>query len=153
MRVLLLDTIAFDLLLRNPAQIPAKTRTQIERADDVLVSMVSLWELSNHARDGKLVLNMAFDDYIKQALLAHDLTLLPLQWEALTYMSTFQYQLIERVWSRTTHGKTTTGIKQDWHKDTFDRMLIAHAITGQLPIVSPDELFPYYQPSGLQIVW
>ena len=83
MTTFLLDTIAFDLLLRDPAQIPAKTRTLIEEADDVLISVVSLWELSNHVRDGKLVLDIAFDTYIKQALLLHSLTLLPIQWEAL----------------------------------------------------------------------
>ena len=42
MTELLLDTIAFDFLLRDPTKIPAKARTIIERADAVFVSVVSL---------------------------------------------------------------------------------------------------------------
>jgi PIN domain nuclease of toxin-antitoxin system len=153
MPTLLVDTIALDWLLRDPQQLSTPARTQIEAADTVLVSVVSLWELAHHVRDGKLVIDLAFDTYTKKALRQHQLTLWPIQWQALSYMSSFAYQVIERPWSQTTGEKTVQGIKRDLHKDPFDRMLLAHALSHQIPIVSPNQLFPYYQELGLQLVW
>ena len=155
MTTLLLDTITFDWLLRDPEQLsPSPTaQAQIEAADNVLVSVVSLWELSNHVRDGRFITDISFERYFKQGLRYHHLTLLPIQWQALTYMSTFAYQVIERPWEQTTGNQTVRGIKRDLHKDTFDRMLLAHALTLQVPIVSPNQLFPHYEPLGLQLIW
>ena len=78
MSELLLDTITFDLLLRDPVKIPIKLRTAIEQADTVFVSVVSLWELSNHIREGKFTLSIDYESYFRRALRTHSLTLLPI---------------------------------------------------------------------------
>lgn len=92
---LLLDTITFDFLLRDPLKIPIKSRVAIEQADTVFVSVVSLWELSNHIREGKFTLSIDYELYFRRALRTHSLTLLPIQWEALEYMGSFAYQYLE----------------------------------------------------------
>ncbi|GAB4039257.1 type II toxin-antitoxin system VapC family toxin [Spirosoma jeollabukense] len=153
MNDLLLDTITFDLLLHNPNEIPANSRLSIEEADAVFISAVSLWELSNHVRQGQLILSVPFEKYFRQAIRTYHLTLLPIDWQALAYMSTFDYQVISKSYSRELKGEIVSGVKNDVHKDTFDRMIIAHALTHSLPVVTPDEFFPYYTSLGLKVIW
>ena len=153
MRELLLDTIVFDFLLRDPAKIPIKSRLAIEQADTVFVSAVSLWELSNHVRDGKFTVSISYESYFRRALRTHSLTLLLLQWKALEYMSSFPYQIATQSYEKTVDGKAMAGVKTVEHRDTFDRMLIAHALTGKHSVISPDTLFPMYEPLGLTVIW
>ena len=39
------------------------------------------------------------------------------------------------------------------HKDPFDHMIIAHAITEKIPLVSSDLRFPFYRKQGLNLVF
>ena len=39
------------------------------------------------------------------------------------------------------------------HKDPFDHMIISHAITEQLTLVSSDRRFPYYRRQGLKLLY
>ena len=79
--------------------------------------------------------------------------MLPIQWEALDYMSTFAYQAVTQQYEKVVEGNVVMSVKLTKHKDTFDRMLIAHALTAKLGIVSPDSLFPFYEPLGLNVIW
>ncbi len=150
---IILDTIVLDDLTRNQKSLSITARKRIEQADTVYVCVVSIWELANHIREGLIVLNADFDSFYQKALQTLGITLLDTQWTALSYLSTFDYQIISKPWQRTINGVQTTGIKQELHKDPFDRMIIAHGITMNLPVVSPDTLFPYYTDRGLEVVW
>ena len=37
------------------------------------------------------------------------------------------------------------------HKDPFDHLIISHAITERLPLISSDERFPFYTRQGLDL--
>ena len=39
------------------------------------------------------------------------------------------------------------------HKDPFDHMIIAHAITEKMTIVSSDQRFPFYRRQGLSLLY
>jgi PIN domain nuclease of toxin-antitoxin system len=39
------------------------------------------------------------------------------------------------------------------HKDPFDRMLLAQALSEGLPIVSRDTRFEEYSSAGIEVVW
>ena len=39
------------------------------------------------------------------------------------------------------------------HRDPFDRMLIAQAISEDAVLLSSDERFPLYKPAGLKVQW
>jgi PIN domain nuclease of toxin-antitoxin system len=150
MSVVLLDTIALDFLVFRLNELPPKATTAIERADQVLVSQVSLWEMSNHVREGQIKLNDPFAVFWKKALTTFGLTLLDLQWPALAYMASFAYHIIEKPFKR---PDGSSGVKKELHKDTFDRLMIAHAISMNVPIISSDQFFPHYKPLGLQVIW
>lgn len=128
-------------------------RKRIEQADTVYVSVVSIWELANHVREGLIVLNADFDSSYKEALQTLGITLLDTKWSAISYLATFDYQIISKPWQRTINDVTTTGVKQELHKDSFDRMIIAHGLAMNLPVVSTDMLFPYYADQGLRVIW
>ena len=38
------------------------------------------------------------------------------------------------------------------HHDPFDHLIIAHAMTCRMPLISADEKFPYYRSQGLRLV-
>ena len=39
------------------------------------------------------------------------------------------------------------------HKDPSDHVIIAHAITEKLPLISSDTRFPYYRSQGLDLIF
>lgn len=128
MNELIVDTIVLDYLTRNQKALSPTARKQIEQADAVYVCVVSMWELANHVREGYIVLNADFDSFYQNALQTLGITLLDTQWSSLSYLATFDYQIISKPWQRNTNGVITTGVKQELHKDPFDRMIIAHGI-------------------------
>ena len=38
------------------------------------------------------------------------------------------------------------------HRDPSDHMIIAHAITERLPLLSSDDKFPFYREQGLDLI-
>ena len=150
---IIIDTIVLDYLTRNQQALSPLARRRIEQADTVFVCVVSLWELANHVREGLIRLDIDFDRFYQQALQTLGITLLDSQWAALSHLATFDYQIISKPWQRTLNGVTQTGTKQELHKDPFDRMIIAHGLTLNLPVVSPDTFFPHYADQGLRVIW
>lgn len=151
MKELLIDTIVLDYLTRDQKSITKKALAEIENADIVYVSVTSLWELSNHVRDGLIPLNENFEKFYLRAFNALGLTLLDTQWKALNYLSKFEYQIITKPFVQKEASEIR--YKQDIHKDPFDRMIIAHVIVLNIPIISPDTLFPFYENLGLKTIW
>jgi PIN domain nuclease of toxin-antitoxin system len=150
---IIIDTIVFDYLTRNQKAITTTAYKRIQQADVVYVCISSIWELSNHVREGLIPINADFDTVYQKALETLGLTLMDTQWSALKYLSTFDYQIISKPWQRTINNVLTTGVKQELHKDPFDRMIIAHGLVMNLPVVSPDTFFPYYADQGLRVIW
>jgi PIN domain nuclease of toxin-antitoxin system len=125
----LLDT---NVLLRwlNGDLLPRCVVTLVEKADSILVSMVTPWELtikSSRHPGQKLITSTQLSSGLEEmgARLLH-----------------VQREHIERLASLPDH-----------HHDPFDRMIIAQAIQEKCACVSSDERFPMYKPSGLQLVW
>jgi PIN domain nuclease of toxin-antitoxin system len=142
-----------DYLTRNQKEISKFAYAQIQSADTVYVCVSSLWELANHVRDGLIPLTVSFDVFYQNVFNKLSLVLLDTQWKALDYLATFDYQIINKPYQKLVNGTLITGVKKDIHRDPFDRMIIAHAIVMNLPVVSPDTLFPHYQSIGLQTIW
>ena len=125
----LLDT---NVLLRwlNGDLLPKRVVAQIEKAEAVLVSMVTPWELtikvSRHPTQ-KLISSTQLSSGLAQigARLLH-----------------IQREHIERLASLPEH-----------HHDPFDRMIIAQSIEEKLTCVSSDDRFPLYKASGLELLW
>jgi len=111
---LLLDTHALLWWLSDDAQLGPYVRDLIaDPANEVLVSVVSLWEIQVKARVGRLTADM---QDILDAVEAQAFALLPIKPAHLVRLGTLPAH----------------------HRDPFDRMLIAQAIVEGASFVSED---------------
>ncbi len=124
---MLLDTHALLWFLNKDSRLPETTKTQIEEAESVFVSMASLWEISIKVNIGKLTLMTPFET-IRLNMINLGIEELPISFEdAITYLSIPLH-----------------------HRDPFDRILVAQAMNHSLILISRDVAFDSY---AIQRVW
>lgn len=117
----LLDTHAFIWLTANDRALPDSLRQQINTAETVYLSIASLWEIAIKVNLGKLQLHQDYE-LMESILATSGIQLLPIR-----FADTAQVRQLER-----------------HHRDPFDRMIIAQAMTNSLAIVSVDGAFDAY---------
>ena len=122
MSEILLDTCALLWLGNGDAALSSGAMRLIENADTVYVSPISLWEVSNKCRQGKLVLSKPVREWFGKVCDRHGLTTLPLTNEIMI----------------------AAGELPEHHKDPADRMIIAAALNAGLQVVTADRNFPLY---------
>lgn len=115
---LLLDTHIVLWQFSGERALPASTRATIERADDLLFSVVSFAEIGVKAAIGKLEV----PDDLAEHIRASGLRVLGLS---------------------PAHGLGVAKLPAH-HRDPFDRLLIAQAITDGLAVVTADARFSDY---------
>ena len=119
---LLLDTHVAIWWLAGDRRLSATTRATIESAAEAYLSVVSLWEIFIKQDKGRVALPTGFTD-----ALLDDFTALPL---------TVDHVL---------EGRALPQV----HRDPFDRMLVAQAVTEGLTIVTADRVLAGFQVSVL----
>ncbi len=124
---LLLDTHAFIWYSENDSKLPESIKTEIETVDRVYLSIASLWEIAIKLSIGKLSLRSNYES-IEASLSPAGIDLLPI-----SFADTV------RIINLPLH-----------HRDPFDRILIAQAITNSLTLVSCDAAFTAYP---IQLRW
>jgi PIN domain nuclease of toxin-antitoxin system len=124
---MLLDTHTLLWFLNDDIQLPVTVRQRIEAADEVFVSIASLWEISIKLNIGKLSLTIPFES-IDADIAASNIVILPI-----TFADTVRYR------SLPLH-----------HRDPFDRMLVAQAIDRDYVLVSRDGALDAY---GVTLLW
>jgi len=120
---LLLDTHVF-LWWRAGREMRAEAMDAIRTADDVFVSAASAWEVSIKAAIGKLRLTASFADGVAQS----GFVPLPIN----------------------LHHAAVAGELPLYHRDPFDRMLLAQARLERLTLISHDRRL---EPYGSAIIW
>lgn len=129
MKRYLLDTQPF-IMLAHEKEVKKIGRKALRIIEDehsqLMLSTISLVEISVKNQVGKLEVSQAAIDNLIDRL---DLTVL----------------------SFTSEHAKAFHILPLHHKEPFDRMLIATALTDGLPILSGDEIFARYK--GLRVVW
>lgn len=98
----------------------------------MLVSQISLWEISIKNSLGKLKLTGYKPEDILHAIEKINISILELDNK---HMLDY-YQL-----------------RQTKHKDPFDRILIWQAMSLDIPIISKDQTFGIYQDDRLKLIW
>ena len=115
---ILLDTHLLLWALATPARLPAATRREIERSQ-VFVSAASIWEIAIKSSTGKLKADAT---------------------EVLDELPTAGFDLLPVTGI---HAARTAGLG-GLHKDPFDRMLIAQALSEGLPLLTNDKTLAGY---------
>ncbi len=125
----LLDTHTLLWYLAGDHGLSARARGVIDDpASTMFVSIASLWEIAIKYANGKLDLGLSFDEFIRDQLSS----------------TAFEVLAVE-----TAHLVTLASLPLH-HRDPFDRILIAQAISDDLAIVGTDSAFDSYP---IQRIW
>ena len=118
----LLDTQALIWALENNPRLSAKASNLITNGDNTLwVSIASLWEMAIKLSINKLELTQPLDEIIRR-LPEMEVSILTVQPEHVLVVEKLPL----------------------FHRDPFDRIIIAQAIVEKFEIISSDEQFPFY---------
>ena len=127
--ILLLDTHTLLWFLRDDPSLSASAKTFIEDGQNrKLVSVASCWEIAIKASLGKLELAEPARKLLEREIPENNLEILPITLVHATTVETLPLH----------------------HKDPFDRLLIAQALTEQIPVLSVDRNFDLY---GIERLW
>jgi PIN domain nuclease of toxin-antitoxin system len=118
---LLLDTHILLWVMRNAVELGPAARTMIARADEVYVSSISLWEAAIKSASGKLPVE-------------------PARLEAAALAAGFRPLAVTWVHALAVHGLAPH------HRDPFDRMLVAQAISEPMHLLTSDAALAAYSP-------
>jgi PIN domain nuclease of toxin-antitoxin system len=121
---LLLDSHVFYWAIAKPDRLSATAREALQKASSLVVSVVTPWELATKAASGK---------FAEWPLI--DLELRHGGYEMLAVTAE--------------HVRIYVGLPLH-HRDPFDRMLIAQAVSEDLPIMTADAVFASYPVSILK---
>lgn len=126
---LLLDTHAIVWWFSGNQRLPSKARQAIaDSSNDKFVSAVSAWEIATKYRLGKMPSVAALADDFRNRVAGDGFDELPI---------TLEHAL-------------RAGSLPGLHRDPFDRLLIAQAISNDLVLVSYETLFDRY---GVRRLW
>lgn len=122
---LLLDTNTFLWWRAGSPGLPARVTDQINNpANEILVSIASLWEIAIKRALGKL----RFPEDFEQVMADEEFDLLGIAYAHLRVL----------------------GDLPQHHRDPFDRLIISQSLGERIPVATNDGAFAAY---GVQIVW
>jgi len=125
---LLLDTHTLIWYAEGINKLSTKARVELENSDNIkFVSVVSLWEIVVKANSNKIEFKQTFKE-VNRFLINNNINLLSID---------------------ISHLNTLLNLPHH-HKDPFDRLLIAQAITENLSIISADRYFKSYP---INVIW
>lgn len=120
---LLLDTCTFLWIAQGSSELSARARELFsDPANDVFLSVVSVWEIGVKNAAGRLPLPLAAERYVPQLRERHGIESLALDESAVLQIAKLPAH----------------------HRDPFDRMLVCQAIVRGLTILTPDSLVTQY---------
>lgn len=120
---LLLDTQIFIWAATEPRRLSPSIRQALQnRGNNLFISVASLWEMQIKAQTGKLPLPLPAREFVTVHCLTIGVQPLPI--------------IESHIW--------TIDTLPLFHRDPFDRLLIAQAITEGYQLVSVDPVFKHY---------
>lgn len=126
---LLIDTHVFIWLNEESVQLSNKVKDlYLSREHEVYLSIASVWEMQIKAQLGKLALSMPIEALVSKNIQENDIYLLPINLSHIAQLEKLPA----------------------YHKDPFDRMLIAQAMVEDFTIASIDAVFADY---AVPVIW
>ena len=120
---LLLDTHIFIWWAHEPEKLSTTVLTALEEeTNDLLVSVVSIWEMQVKSQAGKMKLRLPLKELVEGQQTTNDIKVLPVELAHVLALDVLPFH----------------------HKDPFDRLLLAQAIAEGMTVVSADRVFPCY---------
>ena len=125
---LLLDTHALIWFLEGDFQLSLTAKSEISNPDNTcFISQATLWEMAIKLSLGKLEMKNSYQDLPK------------LMWENGIELLTIEFEHFEHIINL-----------PFYHKDPFDRIIIAQSIIEKMPLISIDGCFKDYP---VDLIW
>ena len=125
----LLDTHAFLWAAGEPDKLSPKVKTLLlDRDNQLLLSLASVWEIQIKIQAGKLTLPSPLPSIIQTQQQINQLELLPIELSHILAL----------------------GNLPDHHRDPFDRIMIAQAQVEDIILISRDPMVTQY---SIQVIW
>ena len=118
----LLDTCALIWLGMGGGNLSADAKRRITVASSLHYSSISAWEIARLEKDGKVVIPVDVEEFLADLTELYGLSAIPPN---------------DGIMLRAAN-------LPDFHKDPADRIIIATALIGGMPIVTGDTKFPQY---------
>jgi PIN domain nuclease of toxin-antitoxin system len=118
----IIDTQSFIWYVEDDSKLPARIKAMMEKAGVyLLLSVASLWEITIKVSLGKLRLSSSLQDTFT-GIEKNGFEILPIETNHLLELSKLEY----------------------FHRDPFDRLIIAQSISEEMPVISSDDMFGKY---------
>ena len=125
---ILLDTHALIWFLEGDSQLSNPAKTAIANPENTcFLSQASMWEIAIKISIGKLEMKNSYQN-LPKLLWQNGIEILPFEFEHFEYILTLPF----------------------YHKDPFDRIIIAQSVTDKMSLISCDDNFPSYP---INIIW
>ena len=125
----LLDTNAFLWFISGSDRLSQNARNiMVDFNNDLVLSTASLWEMAIKTSIGKLELLDSFDRLIPVQLEKHAIDVLSIRLDHISKIIDLEL----------------------YHRDPFDRLIIAQGITEQIPVITSDAMFAKYP---VKVIW
>jgi PIN domain nuclease of toxin-antitoxin system len=129
-RVLLDTHTLLWYVLANPQLSATAEATIVDAANEILMSPASYWEIAIKVGSGKFILKQPLEDFVDLCLNRYGFRILPIEPQ---------------------HAARVATLPQfKHHKDPFDRLLVAQALTEGISILSSDPRLDAY---GVTRLW
>ncbi|MDP2828516.1 MAG: type II toxin-antitoxin system VapC family toxin [Sulfuricellaceae bacterium] len=126
---LLLDTPVFLWWVSDAPELSAKARATIRKGqNECFLSVASAWEIAIKVSTGKLALSQPVERFVPEQLAANGFRLLGIDFRHVARVETLPFH----------------------HRDPFDRLLAAQAMSEKMPVVSADAALSEY---GIKRIW
>jgi len=120
---MLLDTHAFLWFLLDDPRLSATARHAIINPDhDIAVSPATYWEIAIKIRLNKYTLPEPYEVFMEREIVTNQFRILPIVPRHTAVLTTLPF----------------------YHRDPFDRLIIAQAMVEQMPIITGDAAFAAY---------
>jgi PIN domain nuclease of toxin-antitoxin system len=120
---ILVDTHVFVWYIQNNERLPRSIVSLInDGRNDILFSVVSVWEMAIKQSTGKLNMGLPYASFIEEQMKLNQMELLAIKLAHTEIVTTLPF----------------------YHRDPFDRLLIAQAMAEDIVIVSNDSVFSLY---------
>jgi PIN domain nuclease of toxin-antitoxin system len=125
----LIDTHTFLWFVTDDSKLSKYALELIEdETNEAILSVATLWEIAIKFSIGKLTLSKPFQDFVDEQIQINEFRLLNIEPPHINIVSSLPLH----------------------HRDPFDRMIIAQAITENMAIISADPAFDAY---GVSRLW
>lgn len=125
---ILLDTSAFLFAILADSRLGEEaTRQFLDAGNRLLFSMASIWEIAIKSSLGKLQIPKPIDRFISEELAYNRIEILDINAAHVFKVAELPFH----------------------HRDPFDRLIVAQAITENLPVMTPAAVFRQY---GVQVI-